>query len=387
MKNKIILGLIFLLSCTGVARAQDRDSIGIHFFEGTFKEALQLAKKENKLIFMDGYGSWCGPCAQMVRLIFPLKEVGDFYNKHFINLKRNMEEGEGIELCKRYNVVSYPTWLFINDKGFVVHSASGFKEAEAFIALGQEALNGSRVGDEERFLAGERDERFLKNYLNGLLDMHQADKIEQCLDKLSNEQVWQILDDADYWKIYVACGSELDNTLATYLASEREKLYKLHGKESVNQKIRNLYAGIPMAFSLCDAGEKDIKVLNKDKFNAHVRLMKARKIPDYKGLRDEILFILHLWNKEYAQAYTLGEKNLKKADARKLCNWAALGERMMRNEALRKKMASWLDRALELRNDAEFKQECEEVRKDLLTSKHPMFKSKRKSIPVRGYQY
>lgn len=56
MKNKIILGLIFLLSCTGVARAQDRDSIGIHFFEGTFKEALQLAKKENKLIFMDGYG-------------------------------------------------------------------------------------------------------------------------------------------------------------------------------------------------------------------------------------------------------------------------------------------------------------------------------------------
>ena len=34
MKNKIILGLIFLLSCTGVARAQDRDSIGIHFFEG-----------------------------------------------------------------------------------------------------------------------------------------------------------------------------------------------------------------------------------------------------------------------------------------------------------------------------------------------------------------
>ena len=93
--NRIILGLVFLLSCSGAVKAQEQNSEGMRFFEGTFEEALQLAKKENKLIFMDCYGPWCGPCAQMVRLIFPLKEVGDFYNEHFINMKRDMEKGEG----------------------------------------------------------------------------------------------------------------------------------------------------------------------------------------------------------------------------------------------------------------------------------------------------
>lgn len=35
---------------------------GILFFNGTFKEALLEAKKENKPIFLDVYATWCGPC-------------------------------------------------------------------------------------------------------------------------------------------------------------------------------------------------------------------------------------------------------------------------------------------------------------------------------------
>lgn len=385
--NRIILGLVFLLSCSGAVEAQEQNSEGMRFFEGTFEEALQLAKKENKLIFMDCYGPWCGPCAQMVRLIFPLKEVGDFYNEHFINMKRDMEKGEGKTLCKRYNVVSYPTWLFINDKGYVVLSSSGFKKVEEFLAMGKEALNSSRVGDEERFLGGEREETFVKKYLNDLLKMRQADKMEQGLEKLAEEQGGKILDDADYWKVYVVSGSNLDSPLAMYLVEERERLYKLYGEEDVNQKIRNLYASIPRVFSLCDAGAKDTKVLNKEKFEAHVQLMKSRKVPDYKGLKNEILFIVELWNKEYDKAYALGEKNLKKAGARQLCNWAALGERLMRDEVARKQLIPWIDRALKLNDEAEFKKECQEIRHDLETSSHPSFKSKRKSIPVRGYQY
>ena len=96
---------------------------------------------------------------------------------------------------------------------------------------------------------------------------------------------------------------------------------------------------------------------------------------------------MELWNKEYDKAYALGEKNLKKAGARQLCNWAALGERLMRDEVARKQLIPWIDRALKLNDEAEFKKECQEIRHDLETSSHPSFKSKRKSIPVRGYQY
>ncbi len=68
---------------------------GIRFAEGSWKELLETAKKEGKLIFVDCYTEWCQPCKQMEQQVFPSKKVGKFYNEHFINVKMDMEKGEG----------------------------------------------------------------------------------------------------------------------------------------------------------------------------------------------------------------------------------------------------------------------------------------------------
>ena len=39
-----------------------RAHTGIYFDELSFEEALEKAKKSNKLLFVDCYTSWCGPC-------------------------------------------------------------------------------------------------------------------------------------------------------------------------------------------------------------------------------------------------------------------------------------------------------------------------------------
>ena len=67
---------------------------GVKFEEGTFAEALALAKKENKLVFMDCYTAWCGPCKILAKKIFPIKEIGDFFNAHFVNIQMDMENQE-----------------------------------------------------------------------------------------------------------------------------------------------------------------------------------------------------------------------------------------------------------------------------------------------------
>lgn len=64
---------------------------GIKFEDITFNEALKKAKEQGKLIFMDCYTTWCGPCKMMSNQVFKQKQVGDFFNQNFVNLKVDMK--------------------------------------------------------------------------------------------------------------------------------------------------------------------------------------------------------------------------------------------------------------------------------------------------------
>lgn len=117
----------------------DETGQGIQFFEGTWQEALAKAKKENKLIFLDANASWCRPCKLMEKRTFTDVNVGAFYNKNFINVKMDMEKGEGIELSKKLGITAYPTLFFIDGNGTVSKKNIGYLDAEDFLTLGQNA--------------------------------------------------------------------------------------------------------------------------------------------------------------------------------------------------------------------------------------------------------
>ena len=91
-------------------------SAQINFREGGFAEALEAAKSENKLVFMDCYTSWCGPCKLMASKEFVQEKAGEYFNPRFVSVKIDMEKGEGVELRKRYDVNAYPTLLVLNVK-------------------------------------------------------------------------------------------------------------------------------------------------------------------------------------------------------------------------------------------------------------------------------
>ena len=138
---------------------------GIKFQEGDFKSLLAKAKKENKLIFVDAYAVWCGPCKLMVKNIFPKKNVGDYYNANFVNAKIDMEKGEGIDLAKKYNVKAFPTYLFINGDGEEVHRTLGYVEEKEFIQFAMDAGDPNKrlTTLKAKFEKGEKNPEFLKN--------------------------------------------------------------------------------------------------------------------------------------------------------------------------------------------------------------------------------
>ncbi len=139
---------------------------GIDFQKLTFNQALIKAKEENKLIFLDAYTSWCGPCKMMSNQIFVLKEVGDVFNKHFINLKMDMEKGEGRDIAQRYGVSSFPTFLLIDSNGEIVHKAIGAMSQNDFIntMLRGTDENTSYRGVKMKYPISQFDNHFMVDY-------------------------------------------------------------------------------------------------------------------------------------------------------------------------------------------------------------------------------
>ena len=62
------------------------------FHKVTYKKALKLAKKENKVLFIDFYTTWCGPCKMMDRSTFKDKDVIDWLGKEAISIKIDAEK-------------------------------------------------------------------------------------------------------------------------------------------------------------------------------------------------------------------------------------------------------------------------------------------------------
>ena len=112
----------------------------------SFDEALAAAKQENKLVFVDFFTTWCGPCKMMSNKVFPQKEVGDFMNAKFIPVKLDAEK-EGLELSRKYGVKAYPTYVLIDADGKEVAKFSGYMDGPKFIEKVNAVLDPDQAPD------------------------------------------------------------------------------------------------------------------------------------------------------------------------------------------------------------------------------------------------
>lgn len=106
------------------------DVVQIKFSGLSYADALKLSEQTGKLIFIDCYTVWCGPCKYLSNTTFKDKEVAEFFNANFINLKVEMEkDADGPELARLFKVRGYPTMLFLNEKGELIQQVYGYADA------------------------------------------------------------------------------------------------------------------------------------------------------------------------------------------------------------------------------------------------------------------
>ncbi len=232
MKRKILV--LSLMFAGSIAFAQTKT---INFETTPFAVIKAKAKIENKLIFIDAYTAWCGPCKWMAKNIFTNDTVADFFNKEFVNAQFDMEKGEGIELRKLYNVNCFPNLLFIDGDGKLVHRAAGSCEAKDFIQLAKDVSDPKKRFSKymDEYAAKKTDPTFLVEYINAisktclkpdeiLVDYFKTQKNEE----LSNRINWNMI--RDY-------SSNYKSWEFTYLLNNLEKYNKAYTADSVNSKI------------------------------------------------------------------------------------------------------------------------------------------------------
>ncbi|GAB3170222.1 thioredoxin family protein [Telluribacter humicola] len=154
--------LVCLVSTVTPASAQ------IRFEKGSWETIKAKAKAEKKLIFVDVYATWCSPCKVLDRQVFSTKEAGEKMNPFFISYKVDAEAG-GRPLALQYAVKAYPTGLFLDHEGKVVHQFVGFRPVQAFIAEADRAFRTTENGlvyslYEEAFQQKRRDSELLLIY-------------------------------------------------------------------------------------------------------------------------------------------------------------------------------------------------------------------------------
>jgi thiol-disulfide isomerase/thioredoxin len=270
MKKSIICSMLFFFM---LCAAMPTKAEGIEFkHDKTFQELLDMAKAQDKLIFMDCYTAWCGPCKRLAAMVFPDSAVGAYFNDHFINAKFDMEHDEGLTIASKYSIRAYPTLLWIDGNGEVVHKVVGGLDAPGLIANGQKAGDpapGILSGMNKQYSSGNRDINFLSDYLNGMNSGGQnyTPVFAEYMKLLTEKD----LKDPKHSKTIFNLTKNIKDPGMDYVLKNGTHLKGLLGDEAYNSKVNQIAT---------QAADEAAKTSNTTLFNEALALVRDNKGAD-----------------------------------------------------------------------------------------------------------
>lgn len=307
--------------------------------EGTkFAEAVAQAKAEKKMVFLDCYTSWCGPCKMMARDIFPQKKVGDFMNPKFICIKIDMEKGEGPSLTQKFQVSAFPTFIIFNSDAQEIGRFLGGSDADGFIDRVKKAsIDNGSIDMDKQWEQGNRDEAFLKQYLTSLGNAYKNQRANDVAEALLDPKAESFASDSASAMIFMRYINNPFSKAFIYTAKHPNDLKKTLGETPVDMKLQSVWRGFVRQVLKTDG---DKQTLDMDLLNKWVALMEECNVSNRDELRLDVLITANQktknWNDyfKYCKEYW-NNKSLDVTDLQ-LCRWCSPLVKECQDEKIRK---------------------------------------------------
>jgi thiol:disulfide interchange protein len=101
------------------------------FIDMPFDAALAEAKRTQKLVMIDFFTTWCGPCKMLDRVTWKDPQVVEWIGSSCVALKVDAEREVG--LATRYRVTGYPTILYVDSSGTEIGRLVGYLDGAGFL--------------------------------------------------------------------------------------------------------------------------------------------------------------------------------------------------------------------------------------------------------------
>ncbi len=217
----------------------------IDFQVKSWTEILNLARKENKPIFVDAFTNWCGPCKKMAEDVFSDSSVVPFFNKSFVNYSVNIETQEGKLFDSIFKVSAYPSLLFFEANGELIFREIGYRNVSKFLALGVSAKNNRAFMDFTKKMRtayenGSANKHLLYKYFLILRDSGRS--VDSVAASIISKLVPEDLKNDTAFNIWSDYDQRMDSPLLDYFLEQKQWFITNRSQNDFDHKLNMIVA-------------------------------------------------------------------------------------------------------------------------------------------------